>query len=116
MMPRETNGQGSIFGGVLLSYIDQAGAVVAQSQTAYKVVTVAIEKVEFKQPVFVGDVVSFFGSLVRSGKTSLTVDVRVEADRSHQGIVRKIEVTRATLVFVTIDERGQPVHHQMSSS
>ena len=109
MMPRDTNGQGCIFGGVLLSYIDQAGAVVAQRHSPYRVVTVALEKVEFKQAVLVGDVVSFYGNLTAKGRTSLTVEVRVRAERFHQGRTRHIDVTSATLVFVSIDESGRPV-------
>lgn len=108
MMPRETNGQGTIFGGVLLSYIDQAAAVVARRHAPAQVVTVAIEKVEFKRPVHVGDIVSFYGRLVRKGRTSLTVDVRVEAERIVQQCPEKIDVTQATLVFVCIDDQGQP--------
>lgn len=111
MMPRETNGQGTIFGGVLLSYIDQAGAVVAQRYTAHKIVTVAIEKVEFKQPVHVGDVVTFYGRLARQGRSSLTVDVRVVAERFRDGsaAARHIEVTKATIVFVSVDQQGRAV-------
>ena len=111
MMPRETNGQGTIFGGVLLSYIDQAGAIAAQRCTAYRVVTVALEKVEFKQSVLVGDVVSFYGTVLKKGRTSITVDVSVVAERMHNGVARKIEVTQATLIFVSIDESGKPVAH-----
>lgn len=116
MMPRETNGQGTIFGGVLLSYIDQAGAIAAQRRTAYRVVTVALEKVEFKQAVLVGDVVSFYSRLTRVGRTSLTVDVNVVAERFHNGISRKIEVTQATLIFVAIDESGRPVPHGVEAA
>lgn len=111
MMPRETNGQGTIFGGVLLSYIDQAGAVVAQRHSAYRVVTVAMEKVVFKQAVLVGDIVSFYGTIVRRGRTSLTVEVQVVAERFHQGRSRNVEVTAATLTFVSVDEGGRPVPH-----
>jgi len=116
MMPRETNGQGTIFGGVLLSYIDQAGAIAAQRRTAYRVVTVALEKVEFKQAVLVGDVVSFYSRLTRVGRTSLTVDVNVVAERFHNGISRKIEVTQATLIFVAVDESGHPVPHGVEAA
>ena len=116
MMPRETNGQGTIFGGVLLSYIDQAGAIAAQRCTAYRVVTVALEKVEFKQSVLVGDVVSFYGTLIQKGRTSLTVDVSVVAERMHNGVSRKIDVTQATLIFVSIDESGRPVAHRIPGS
>lgn len=115
MMPRETNGQGTIFGGVLLSYIDQAGAVAAQRHSAYRVVTVALEKVEFKQAVLVGDLVSFYSRLVKAGRTSLTVDVNVVAERFHNGVARKIDVTQATLVFVSIDEQSRPVPHGVVS-
>jgi acyl-CoA thioesterase YciA len=115
MMPRETNGQGTIFGGVLLSYIDQAGAVAAQRRSSYRVVTVALEKVEFKQAVLVGDVVSFYSNLVKTGRTSLTVDVNVVAERFHSGVSRKVDVTQATLVFVSIDEQGRPVGHGVES-
>ena len=115
MMPRETNGQGTIFGGVLLSYIDQAGAVAAQRRSAYRVVTVALEKVEFKQSVLVGDVVSFYSCLTRTGRTSLTVEVSVVAERFHNGISRKIDVTQATLIFVSIDEQGRPVPHGVTT-
>lgn len=111
MMPRDTNGQGTIFGGVLLSYIDQAGAIVAQRHSAYRVVTVAMEQVEFKQSVLVGDVVSFYGELIKKGTTSLKVNVQVVAERFHQGKARLIEVTEATLIFVSIDEGGRPVPH-----
>jgi acyl-CoA thioesterase YciA len=70
---------------------------------------VALEKVEFKQPVLVGDVVSFYGKLVRLGRTSITVEIEVVAERFYQGHSRNIEVTQATLVFVSIDEAGRPV-------
>lgn len=115
MMPRETNGQGTIFGGILLSYIDQAGAVAAQRRSSYRVVTVAMEKVEFKQPVLVGDLVSFYSTLVKVGRTSLTVDVNVVAERFHNGVSRNVEVTQATLIFVSTDEQGRPVPHGVGS-
>lgn len=109
MMPRDTNAQGTIFGGVLLSYIDQAAAIAAQRCTAYRVVTVAIDKVEFRHSVLVGDVVSFYAKVTKRGRTSITVDVSVIAERIEAGIVDKIEVTKAILVFVAIDENGRPV-------
>src|SRR5213078_1102973 len=91
----------TIFGGVLLSYIDQAGAIGAIREVVQaggpppRVVTVAINKVEFKQPVFVGDVVRFLTSLVRLGRTSITVNVTVEAERGDQ----VLQVTEAELVY-----------------
>jgi acyl-CoA thioesterase YciA len=105
MMPAQTNPHGSIFGGVLLSYIDQAGAVGAVREVVKAggsppaLTTVAINKVEFKQPVFVGDVVRFLTRRVRLGRTSITMQVRVEAERA--GAV--LHVTEAELVYVGID-------------
>jgi acyl-CoA thioesterase YciA len=89
MMPRDTNPHGTIFGGVILSYIDMAGAVAARREVALrggvkdaKIVTVAINRVEFKQPVLVGDVVRFETSIVRFGRTSVTVHVNVLSERA----------------------------------
>lgn len=108
MMPRDTNPNGTIFGGVLLSYIDQAGAIEARKYAPNKVVTVAIDRVEFKQPVHVGDVLSFFTSLRRRGTTSLTVHVDVQAERflPPRDLV---PVTTATVVYVSVDEEGRPL-------
>jgi acyl-CoA thioesterase YciA len=108
MMPRDTNAHGTIFGGVLLSYIDQAGAIKAREHSPHRFVTVAMDKVEFKQPVYVGDVLSFYSRIVERGRTSLTVHVSVEADRfANPGEV--VPVTEAELVYVAIDENRQPV-------
>ncbi len=108
MMPFETNGMGNIFGGVLLSHMDQAGAYVARRACASKFiercVTAAMDKVEFKQPVLVNDVLSCWGTVTRIGKTSISVHVEVEADRA--GSI--IPVTSADLVFVALDRRGKP--------
>lgn len=107
MMPRDTSPNGTIFGGVLLSYIDQAGAIEARKQASNRVVTVAIDRVEFKQPVFVGDVLSFFTRVERRGRTSVTVRVDVEAERFAPP--RAIEpVTTASLVYVSVDEHFRP--------
>src|SRR6202047_4306418 len=88
MMPRDTNPHGTIFGGVILSYIDQAGAIGARREV-YRaggglpfLVTVAVNRVEFHQPVLVGDVVRFLTRLVRIGRTSITMTVTVEAERA----------------------------------
>jgi acyl-CoA thioesterase YciA len=105
MMPRDTNAVGTIFGGVLLSYIDQAGVVGAlheiqqQGWPRQVLVTVAMNTVEFHQPVFVGDVVSFWTRVLRIGTTSITVHVSVEAERNGH-VVR---LTEAETVFVAID-------------
>jgi acyl-CoA thioesterase YciA len=105
MMPRDTNPHGTIFGGVLLSYLDQAAAIGARREVIKAdgpppfLVTVAINRVEFKQPVLVGDVVRFLTRLVRIGRTSITVHVQVEADRGAQ----VLQVTEAEVVYVSID-------------
>jgi len=105
MMPRDTNAVGTIFGGVLLSYIDQAGAVGAiheirnQGWPTPKVVTVAMNGVGFHEPVSVGEVVSFWTRVVRVGRTSITTHVSVEAERE-SGPVR---LTEAEVVYVSID-------------
>jgi acyl-CoA thioesterase YciA len=105
MMPRDTNPHGTIFGGVILSYLDQAGAIGARREVAKAggalpfLVTVAMNRVEFKQPVHVGDVVRFLTRPVKIGRTSITMQVRVEAERGQQ----VLHVTEAEVVYVGID-------------
>jgi len=107
MMPRDTNAHGTIFGGHILSLIDQAGAVAAHGTGARKVVTVAIREVVFKAPVHVGDIVSCYATITRTGRTSLTVQVRVVAE---DPVARDcVEVTTAELVYVHVDELGRPI-------
>src|SRR6202051_14079 len=81
MMPKDTNAHGTIFGGVILSYIDQAAAVEARRHGATVVVTVAMREVVFHEPVYVGDLVSFYTELVKIGKTSITIGVEVFSQR-----------------------------------
>ena len=85
MMPKDTNALGTIFGGIILSYIDQAGAVEAHRHDAGRLVTVAMHEVEFHAPVFVGDLVSFYTETLRLGRTSVTVKVTVEVARGPHG-------------------------------
>ncbi len=108
MMPRDTNPAGTIFGGVILSYIDQAGAEEAKHHGARRLVTVAMKEVIFHEPVYVGDLVSFYTELVRVGRTSITIRVTVESARYHDRseIVR---VTEAELTYVNVDPGGRPV-------
>jgi len=106
MMPRDTNALGTIFGGIILSYIDQAGAIAAHSQVAGKLVTVAMHEVEFHSPVFVGDLVSFFTEIVKIGNSSITVRVMVEAVRRKPA--ERVEVTEAEVVYVHVDDQGRP--------
>jgi len=105
MMPRDTNPHGTIFGGVILSYIDQAGAIGARREVVRRggpppfVVTVAMNRVEFHKPVHVGDVVRFLTRVVRFGRTSITTHVNVEAERGTE----VHHVTEAEVVYVGID-------------
>jgi acyl-CoA thioesterase YciA len=109
MLPRDTNPQGTIFGGIILSYIDMAGAIEAHRHTKHeRFVTVAMREVIFHQPVFVGDLVSFYAETVRVGTTSITVRVIVEAER-HRGTADRIRVTEAEVVYVAVDENRRKV-------
>src|SRR5580692_7858163 len=94
LMPKDTNALGTIFGGIILSYIDQAGAVEGHRHGAGRLVTVAMREVVFHAPVFVGDLVSFYTETVRLGRTSVTVKVEVEAQRGRHGSGR-VKVTEA---------------------
>ena len=114
MMPRDTNPHGTIFGGVLLSYIDQAGAVGALHEIRRSgwpdqpIVTVAMNSVEFHQPVFVGDVVSFYTTVARIGRTSITMRVTVETDRDG----KTVQLTEAEVTYVAVkldSQERQPV-------
>lgn len=107
MMPKDTNALGTIFGGIILSYIDQAGAVEASRHVAGRIVTVAMDEVVFHQPVFVGDLVSFYTETLRRGRTSVTVRVTVDAQRRHRpASFERVKVTEASLTFVHVDEDG----------
>ncbi|MGH9902397.1 MAG: acyl-CoA thioesterase [Pyrinomonadaceae bacterium] len=103
LLPRDTNPQGTIFGGIILSYIDIAGAVEAHRRTTIeRFVTVAMREVTFHEPVFVGDLVSFYAETVRIGTTSITIRVVVEAER-YGGTSERIKVTEAEVVYVAVD-------------
>lgn len=107
MMPRDTNGHGTIFGGVILSYIDQAGAIEARRQGLNLMVTVSMDKVVFHEPVFVGDLVSFWTETLRIGTTSITTKVVVEAIRAGDPSQR-VTVTEAQVVYVNLGEDRRP--------
>ena len=120
MMPKDTNALGTIFGGIILSYIDQAGAVEASRHVAGRIVTVAMDEVVFHQPVFVGDLVSFYTETLRRGRTSVTVRVTVEAQRRHRAAAgerafERVKVTEASLTFVHVDEAGCAIPLAQSS-
>ena len=114
MMPRDTNPAGTIFGGVILSYIDQAGAEEARFQGAERVVTVAMKEVDFLKPVFVGDLVSFYTQLVSIGETSITVRVKVTASRRWDR-TEDVQVTEAEITYVNIDSDHRPTPLQPSN-
>ena len=107
-MPRDTNRYGTVFGGVILSYLDIAGVLEARKTAALNYVTVAMDKVEFLQPVFVGDQVSFYTETIRQGRTSITVKVCVEAAR-YDNPSELVEVTSAEITYVAVDENRKPM-------
>ena len=106
-MPGDTNGNGDIFGGWVMAQVDLAGAVLPARYAQGRMATVAVNEFVFKQPVRVGDILSFFSSVTRIGRSSITVQVEVYAERfSRQG--HYIKVTQALLTYVAIDEQGRP--------
>jgi acyl-CoA thioesterase YciA len=116
LQPKDTNAYGTIFGGVILSHIDLASAVEARTIAPHRYVTRAMQGVEFHEPVFVGDIVSFYTERLRIGVTSITVRVTVEAERwgarpatVPAGRGERVKVTEADVVLVAVDERGRPV-------
>lgn len=106
-LPRDTNHYGTIFGGVILSHIDQAGFVEARRHGQHRWVTAAIDRVDFKAPVHVGDVVNLYTTTVRTGTKSVTVMVEVEAERFTTGVV--VPVTSATMTMVAVDAAGRSI-------
>jgi acyl-CoA thioesterase YciA len=108
MMPRDANYLGTIFGGVILSSLDLAGAVEAHQHSDRKLVTAAMREVKFISPVFVGDLVSFYTETIKIGSTSITVRVTVQATRA-RAPHETARVTQAEVVYVAIDETGKPV-------
>jgi len=105
-MPRDTNVYGTIFGGVILSWIDQAGFVEARRHAKCRWVTASIERVDFRSPVNVGDLIRLLTRPRQTGTSSLKVEVKVEAERWDNGKIS--EVTTACLTMVAVDEHGQP--------
>ena len=108
-MPRDTNAHGTVFGGVILSYIDVAGAVEAGRHTGHdRFVTVTMKEVIFHEPVFIGDLVSFYAETVKVGNTSITVKVEVEAER-YGSKGQSVKVTEAEVVYVAINQNREKV-------
>jgi acyl-CoA thioesterase YciA len=115
LLPKDTNAYGTIFGGVILSNIDLASAVQARMVAPHRYVTKAMREVEFHEPVFVGDIVSFYTETIRIGRTSMTVRVSVEAERwgaltpGGPGVAERIKVTEAEVVLVAVNGEGRPM-------
>lgn len=110
MMPRDTNAHGTVFGGIILSYIDVAGGVEAVRHTKHdRFVTVAMKEVIFHEPVFMGDLVSFYAETMRVGTTSITIHVVVEAERFGSQGRQKVKVTEAEVTYVAINQFREKV-------
>ncbi|WP_427915117.1 acyl-CoA thioesterase [Ramlibacter sp. MMS24-I3-19] len=106
-MPADTNGNGDIFGGWVMAQVDLAGSVIPARIVNGRMATVAVNQFIFKQPVRVGDILSFFGAITRIGRTSITVQIEVFAERFRsQG--EYVKVTEASLTYVAIDDNGKP--------
>lgn len=106
-MPADTNAHGTIFGGWVMAQVDLAGSVPATVRARGKVVTIAVNSFQFRQPVLVGDLVSFYADVVKVGRTSLTVDVEVYAQRQRFG-AEVVKVTEAQLTYVAVDDQRKP--------
>jgi len=110
MLPRDTNAYGTIFGGVILSYIDLAGGIECRRQSPKKFVTKAMHEVVFVAPVYLGDLVTFYTRTIRIGTTSITVAVEVEAERLGLGGTKEIvRVTEAEVIYVAVGGDGKPI-------
>jgi acyl-CoA thioesterase YciA len=107
-MPADTNAHGTIFGGWVMAQVDLAGSVPAVERARGPVVTVAVNSFRFREPVFVGDLVSFYARVLKVGRTSVTVDVEVYSQRGRDGRGEAVKVTEAQLTYVAIDAERKP--------
>ena len=107
-MPENCNFDGDIFGGWVMAQIDLAGAVMAARRAAGRIATIAVNEIVFKQPVRVGDLLSFYAEIVRTGNTSVTVRIEVYAQRLHDDTNHGVKVTEATLTYVATNTEGRP--------
>ena len=107
-MPADTNAHGTIFGGWVMAQVDIAGSIPAWERADGPVVTVAVNSFVFKEPVFVGDIVSFYARVLKVGRTSVTVDVEVFAQRGRAGSKDVVKVTEAQLTYVAVDKDRKP--------
>ena len=105
-MPADLNLNGDVFGGWVMAQVDVAGAIPAMRRARGRVATVSVNSFLFKQPVSVGDIVSFYAQIVRIGQTSITVNVEVYAERNYADLIT-VKVTEAQLTYVAIDSKGK---------
>lgn len=106
-MPSDTNPAGNIFGGWILSQMDLAGGIAARELSPQRVVTIAMDEVSFKEPIFVGDLVSCYAKIIKAGSTSITVKIKVVAQRANEnGNVYCIHTNSATATYVSVDKNG----------
>ena len=106
-LPADSNANGDIFGGWIMAQVDLAGAVLPARIAKGRIATVAVNEFVFKQPVSIGDLLSFYAHVVRVGRTSITVQVEVYAERNPANL-RVVKVTEANVTYVAIDRNGQP--------
>ena len=107
-MPADTNAHGTIFGGWVMAQVDLAGSVPAYERAQGSVVTIAVNSFQFKEAVFVGDLVSFYARVIKTGRTSITVDVEVFAQRGRDARSAVVKVTEAQLTYVAVDAQRKP--------
>lgn len=106
-MPSDANSAGDVFGGWLMAHVDMAGSILAHQIADGRVATIAINSFVIQQPIFIGDVVSFFTSLDKIGNTSITLDIEVYAERDHSRH-ECVKITEANLTYVAVDENRKP--------
>jgi acyl-CoA thioesterase YciA len=106
-LPADVNGNGDVFGGWIMAQVDMAGAVLPSRIAKGRIATVAVNQFVFKQPVSIGDLLSFYAKVERVGRTSISVHVQVYAERNPADL-RVVKVTEANLTYVAIDGQGQP--------
>ena len=114
-MPHDANANGDIFGGWIMAQVDLAGSVLPSRVTRGRIATIAVKEFIFKQPVSVGDLLSFYSRVLRIGRTSITVEVEVYAERNPQN-PQVVKVTEAQLTYVAIDDQGQPRPFQLGEA
>ena len=115
-MPKDTNPAGNIFGGWIMSQIDLAGAIAAREVSPQRVVTISIDKLVFKEPVYIGDLISCYAKISKIGNTSISVEIEVIAQRtSEQGNPYSIHVTSANATYVSVDKNGnkKPISQEL---